>query len=157
MGYGSKLAGKLSFAGSAMTGRVGRAYLYVLYRYVAAGAPHSRKFTATLSQPMRHSLEWWRVALQVAPNRTFTLREKRVVWELWTDAALVPSFTLVSPALALPAVALAVMAGVLTALVPEMASPLSSDSMSSISGLSPHGGEAGSNGCPPKKPCNCCR
>ena len=90
VGHASKLTGKLAFAGTAMTGRVGRAYVYTLYKYVALGGTRYRNFKATLSQQLRHALEWWRVALTVAPARTFSVFDTRIRWELWTDAALVP-------------------------------------------------------------------
>ena len=90
VGYASKITGKLSFAGSAMVGRLGRAYLYVLYKYAASGGHRYRHSTAKLTQQLTHALEWWRVALSDAPARTFTLYDNRPVWELYTDAALVP-------------------------------------------------------------------
>jgi len=90
VGFASKLAGRLNFAGSTMTGKLGRAYLYPLYKYASGGGHRYRNFSQTLTQQMRHALEWWRTALSSAPIRAFTPVHKRSIWELWTDAALVP-------------------------------------------------------------------
>lgn len=90
VGLASKLTGRLSFAGSTMVGRLGRAYLYILYRFVAEGGARQRHSTRRLSQQIRHALNWWVVALANAPQREFSLLPLRQGWELWTDAALVP-------------------------------------------------------------------
>ena len=57
VGYASKISRKLSFAGSAMTGRVGRADLHTLYKYAASGGHVFRNLMSKLTQQLTQALE----------------------------------------------------------------------------------------------------
>ena len=82
VGRAAKVTGRLSFAGSTMVGRLGRAYLYVLYRFVAEGGHRRRSMSRAPSQQLRHALQWWVVALAGAPQRSVSRWPPRKVWEL---------------------------------------------------------------------------
>jgi hypothetical protein len=80
------LAGRLSFAGNAMFGRLGRTYLYPIFSRANAVQPHLK-----LNFQLRQALAWWRDLLRrpdVAWSRfapvTHSDREK---WIVYTDAS----------------------------------------------------------------------
>ena len=49
-----KLVGRLSFAGSTIVGRLGRAYLYVFYKFVATGGLRPSRTARRLNQQLRY-------------------------------------------------------------------------------------------------------
>ena len=87
------------FASSALTGRVGRAFLQPLSRLAnAQRTGRAREDAAellchpegTLGDRLRFSLRWWVLLLREAPPRGVLSPMPRSRFEGWTDAALTP-------------------------------------------------------------------
>ena len=79
----TKMAGRLSFAVYASTGKVGRAYLKPLYAQANAPLPRGRASPYLLQAAM-----WWIQYLVLCPSTTVPcLSSTRPTVHAWTDAA----------------------------------------------------------------------
>ena len=73
-----KLAGKLGFAAACLYGRVGRSFLYPLYK-------HHRCGNAWIGWEMRQALDWWLSIIEI-PLRREICSDKRKRWIVYSDA-----------------------------------------------------------------------